>query len=363
MSIQRDLKKEGITVIEEINTLTKNNILQSISRRIIDAFPNDELDIKSLTEELFKLKMYRAEMPNGMAEASYLYKNTSIYFNANIDDEDLEEFAIHECIHFLQEVKDDKDNLVQMGLCNYTKNLKPHGLGLNEAAVQFLSSEIIGIKPDYEKYYGISLYTPSPSYYPLECSLINEICHFTGKSNLFKSTLFSYDDFKNNIIDISSEKTYLKLQDNFDELLDLETKIIKLKDKIDLLEDGNSKITDLNKKIDDLKLKIADKYIEIQDLIIDTFADYEFSEITNLEELENFRHKIEKFSNIIGRIDGYTYFDNYYTEMMNKLEHKCNILENGGIETALSKKRSNRFLNFLRKLFKINKEKNEKAQD
>ena len=68
-----------------------------------------------------------------------------------------------------------------MGLCNY-KNKKPAASGLNEAAVQYISSRIIGIEPDFEKYYNITLYTPSPSYYPLECSLLNEILYFTGSS-------------------------------------------------------------------------------------------------------------------------------------------------------------------------------------
>ena len=62
--------------------------------------------------------MYKAKMPEGMAEANYFYKNTSIYFNEHIQDEDLEEFAIHECIHYLQEVKDKRNYLRRMGLCD-----------------------------------------------------------------------------------------------------------------------------------------------------------------------------------------------------------------------------------------------------
>ena len=40
---------------------------------------------------------------------------------------------------------------------------------------------------------------------------------------------------------------------------------------------------------------------------------------------------------------------------MNKLEHKCNILENGGIETAISKNKNAffRFLNKFKKLFSV----------
>ena len=240
-----------------------------------------------------------------------------------------------------------------MGLCTY-KNKKPIGLGLNEAAVQYMASTIIGIEPSFEKYYNITLYTPSPSYYPLECALLNEILYFTGNDILFKSTLFSNDEFKNLIIEMSSEKTYNKIQTFFDEILKLEENIIKLNSKINILEDGDSKIDKIQKKINKVKQKIASNFIAAQDTIFTELFDYEFSKVTNLEELENLRHLLYKFSDIIGSIPNYKSFDNYYVLMMNKLEHKCNILENGGVETALSSKPHNSFITFLRRLFKPN---------
>ena len=154
MNIQKELEKEGIEVIEKLDVLIKNDIVKNISRRIIETFPDYELNQEQLYQKLSKLEMYSAKMTEGMAEASYSYKNTSIYFNEQLEYEDLEEFAIHECIHYLQEIKDEKNNLIRMGVCNY-KNNKPFGLGLNEAGVQTMASLIIGVEPDYEKYYNI----------------------------------------------------------------------------------------------------------------------------------------------------------------------------------------------------------------
>ena len=355
MSIQKDLKKEKIDVTLQIDKATSNHIVTNISRRIAEAFPNYEFTQDSIYEKLSKLTMYKAKMTEGMAEANYFYKNTSIYFNEHINYEDLEEFAIHECIHCLQEIKDERNKLLKLGLCNYSIN-KPTGLALNEAAVQYTSSYIIGVKADFEKYFGITLYTPSPSYYPLECSLLNEILYFTGDDNLFKSTLFSNDDFKNEIIKMSSENTYNKIQNLFDKILKMEENIIKLSNKISFLEDGDSRIDKLNNKINDLKSKIALDYISTQNIIIKNFFDYEFNQISNLEELEKFRRRLYKFSNIIGATPDYKFFDNYYVETMNKLEHKCNILENGGIETALAPNRINLFITFMKKLLSLKKE-------
>ena len=353
MSIEKDLKNEGIKVIEKIDSLISLTVLKNVARRIVETFPDYELTEKSLVERFSELTLYKAKMIEGMSEASYFYKNASIYFNEDIEYEDLEEFSIHECIHFLQELKDEKNNLLRMGLCTYIKN-KPLSLAINEAAVQYTASHIIGIEPDFEKYYNITLFTPSPSYYPLECSLLNEILYFTNDEVLFRSTLFSSDDFKNKVIEMTSEKTYLKIQSLFDKILKLEEHVIILNNKILTLEDGNPKFERLTKKVNTLKAKIASSYIQTQNIIIEEFFDYEFRQISNLEDLEKFRHKLYKFSDIIGTVPNYKFFDNYYTEAMNRLEHKCNILENGGTETAISKKSSNPILAFLKKIFDFN---------
>ncbi len=352
MNIKSVLKKDGIEVINQIDTLIVNSIAKSISRRIVETFPDFGLNESELFSKLAKLNMYKAKMMDGMAEAKYYYKNTSVYFNEHIEIEDIEEFAIHECIHYLQEIKDDKNNLLKMGLCDYIGS-KPIGLGLNEAAVQYMASRIIGIDADFEKYYDISLYTPSPSYYPLECALLNEIVYFTGDDILFKSTLFSNDDFKNKVIEMTSPDTYNKIQYSFDKIIELEEHILKLNAKISLLDDGDSKIDKLINKLNKNKQKIASSFINTQNLIIQSFFDYEFNNITNLEELEILRRKLYKYSDIIGSVQDYKFFDNYYVEMMNKLEHKCNILENGGTETVLSNKSHHKLFILLHKILNI----------
>lgn len=358
MNIEKELKKEGIEVIAKLDNLIREDIIKNIARRIYESFPNYEFTEEDLKNKLSNLEMYRASMVEGMAEASYFYKNTSIYFNEHISIEDMEEFAIHECIHYLQEIKDEKNKLIRMGLCNY-KGHKAVGLGLNEAGVQYTASHIIGIDADFEKYYGISLITPSPSYYPLECSLLNEITYFTGNDVLFKSIFFSNDSFKECVVALSSEKTYNELIKVFDIIINCEEQLVKYSNKSSLLEDGSSKCERLTLKIEKIKKKIANSYIEAQNLIIRSFFDKGFENISDLESLETFRHKIYKFSSIIGSVEDYKFFDNYYVEMMNKLEHKCNVLENGGVETALTKSSHNPIIEFFKKIFGISAKKRE----
>ena len=210
MSIESDLRKDGIRVVDILDTMSVNRISHNIAAKLCDTFPELCFNETDLFTKLSRLNMYRAVMPEGMAEANYFYKNTSIYFNEKIAFEDLEEFAIHECIHYIQEVKDKKNNLIRMGLCNFD-NLKIMGMGLNEAAVQYVTSKIIGIEKDYVKYFGISFRTISPSYYPLECNLIEQMTYITGEQVLYDSTFTSNDKFKNAFIKLASEDAYDKL--------------------------------------------------------------------------------------------------------------------------------------------------------
>ena len=121
MNIEKQLQDDGIIVTEKIDTNTTLKITKSIAKKIAQTFPNFNLNEDEIFSKLFSLNMYRANMPDGTLEASYCYKNSSVYFNSYIQDEDLEEFAIHECIHFLQEVKDKHNKIKKMGLSKYSK--------------------------------------------------------------------------------------------------------------------------------------------------------------------------------------------------------------------------------------------------
>ena len=329
MNIEKSLQKDGIIVTEKVPTDIVLNITNNISKKIASTFPNFNLKPSEIFAKLFSLNMYKAQMPEGMQEASYCYKNSSIYFNSNIANEDLEEFAIHECLHYLQEIKDKKNNLIKLGLADYSW-LKPVGNGINEAAVQYISAKIIGVKPDFEKYFDLNLFTPSPSYYPVECALLNELVFFIGEDILFKSTFFSTDEFKEAVISNTSKKTYKKIIKAFDSILNYEEQIIDLNNKI---TDEDSQIQET---IEQYRLNIKETFLNTQNLIIEEFFKNIYNSIYTLEDLETCRKKLTKFQTIVGNSENYDFFENYSTELMNKLEHKTNILENGGKETALT---------------------------
>lgn len=353
MNIEAELKKEGIQVVSKLSTLEVNTIANNVANKLTKTYSKYGLNQKKLFMKLSRLDMYKAKMPEGMSEANYFYKNQSIYFNDHIPNSELDEFAIHECIHYLQEVRDKRNCPVRMGLCDFTE-FKIYGLGMNEAAVQLMSSKAIGMQKEDVKYFGISFTSDSPSYYPLECNLIKQMAYIVGGEDiLFESTLNSNDNFKNKFIEATSEKAYYAIESALDEIVNEEEEIIKINNKIQSFDDRNQKVDALLKKIENCKQNIAVKFMRTQNLIVSKYFDKSFDEITNLEELENYRRKLQKHIDLIGQADGYTFFNDYYIEKMAQLEHKYNVIENGGTETAMVKTKTNKFFAIIRAIKSI----------
>ena len=355
MSIESDLKKDGIKVVKKLDTLKVNSLARNISVKLCKTFPDYGLNQDDLFIKLSRLDMYIAKMPEGMAEANYFYKNCSIYFNEHIPESELEEFAVHECIHCIQEVKDKKNYLIRMGLCDYTE-FKIYGLGLNEAAVQLMASRVNRIPNDSVKYFGINFDTISPSYYPLECCLVSQLAYITGEDVLFESTINSNDNFKIEFAKLTSKKTFMTIQNSIDNILSREEEIIRINNKIININDRNKKIDNSLKKIDNLKKEITSIFLETQNLIITSYFDNAFNKISNLEEIENYRKKLYHFKNYIGTTEGYTFFNDYYIQKMDELEVKYNAIENGTFELSLvpdTNTKENKIVLFFKKIKKL----------
>lgn len=80
MSIEKDLKKDGITIIKPLDTLSSTIIAKFVSEKFISFFPFSQFRYHDLFVKISRLNMYIADIPNGMSEANYFYKNSSIYF-------------------------------------------------------------------------------------------------------------------------------------------------------------------------------------------------------------------------------------------------------------------------------------------
>lgn len=223
LSIKKILKKEGIEIVKELDTLTLNTLAKKIANILSSSFPALNLNPNELFIKICRLNMYFAHLPNGIS-AKYFYKNNSIYFDCNLDINNLTDVAIHECIHYLQEKRSKNGNILKLGLCDYTENSLP-GEGINEAAVQLMASKALKLPCDTVKYFDINLQTNTSTYYPLECALVSEMAYVIGEDVLFDSTLNANDNFKNEYISLTSREDFFKVQKNIDLLIQLQTEL------------------------------------------------------------------------------------------------------------------------------------------
>ena len=326
MSANSILKKEGIEIVEQLDTLKVNTIAISIASKLCLAFPEHNLNKSELFTSLSRINMYIAKMPDDSAGAKYFYKNNSIYFNKEYDLDEMAKLAMHECIHYIQEFRDANNNLVKMGLYNCTFN---SGLGINEAAVQLMASEANMCPSTSETYYNVSLNTISPNYYPLECALVNQMAYFTGTYPLFHSTLNSNDVFKNTFILKSNKRAYNTIVKNIDLLLAYENDLNYFASELQYANKV-SEIKLLNKLIASKKDSITSIFFKTQNLIIESCFISEFNNIRNLEDVKEYKNKLYNFKNIMGSNENYTFYNEFYRKIMESLEKKKEQIEQFG---------------------------------
>lgn len=327
MGINSTLKKEGINVIGKLNTLEINKIASIISEKIVAAFPEHGLNQSDLFISIARLDMYIADMPNDMAMAKYFYKNNSIYFSKDMDLNDLHALALHECLHFIQEVKNKQGKLLRMGLYN----LEGHssGMALNEAAVQHMASIASNAELDSVKYYNMELSTESPDFYPLQTALLNELIYFTGSYPLYHSTLYSNDVFKNTFIAKSNHKAYAQIEKNFDLICEYESLLSEQIYKLSICsEEAKSigKIQRLNSKIDAYKNIILEKTLETQNIILLNCFNNELSSIRSLDDTYEFEQHLLGFKDVLISTQNYNFYNSFCEDMLNKLEEKREFL-------------------------------------
>ena len=349
MSIESDLRKDGIKVIGPLDTLSVNTISRNIAEKICKAFPEQNFIFQNLFIALSRIPMYTAEIPDGFAEATYFYKNSSMYFKQGLKLDQLEKFAVHEFIHYLQEIKDKKGRLVRLGLCDFD-DIKVCGMGLNEGAVQLMASKAIGAQEEIVKYYGISLPTNSPSYYPLLCNLVNQMAYVTGKDALYDSTLYGSDTFKRMFAELCGLDNFLKVQSNLDKILEIEEKAIKLDNELMSDKCEGMKAQKVAKKIEKCKGKIKELFFQTQNLIYTSYFNTQFAKITTTADIDEYRVRLYNYKNYIGISDNYSDFNDFYINKMMDLDNKYENIMNNTSLTVVSTSRIARFFRRIKEI-------------
>lgn len=326
MNIEAKLRKEGIEVISKLDTLKVNSIATKIAQKLVDTFPEQDINYHELFMKLSRLNMYIAKIPNGVA-AKYYYKNASIYFSDSTDLDNLSSVVIHECIHYLQADINSKNKLVKLGLCDFS-DIKLSGMALNEAAVQLMAMKCTKAKFDTVKYFDIELPSNSPDYYALECNLVRQMAYITGEYVLYNSTLYGNDNFKNKFITLTSKEDFEIIKNNINSIMYLEDELHTILEKVQSSEVVTPEIAKLMKKSNIIKENIKKGFLLTQNRIFTSFFDNLFDSLYSSKSMENFRNALYNYRNFIGVSDDYTFFNDYYITKMAELEDKYNNVPN-----------------------------------
>jgi len=149
--------------------------------------------------------------------------------------------------------------------------------------------------------------------------------YFTGSYSLYHSTLYSDDVFKNTFIAKSNVRTYEKIEKNFDLIFEYEAKLAAETYKLSISSEeikNIDKIKRINSKIDDLKAIIFEKTLETQNLIVLNCFNHELNSIKTLEDVKTFQRSLYNFKHLLITTNNYSFFNDFYIDMMNKLEEK-----------------------------------------
>lgn len=320
MSIKSELHKEGIVVIKQLNTINVNSIATNIAKKIVISFPEQNFSYSEIFKKISRLNMYIAKIPNGIA-AKYFYKNSSIYFSEYTDLENLNEVIIHECIHAIQTKINSKNELIKLGLCDFTDS-KLSGMALNEAAVQLMTMKCCKSKFNTVKYFNLDIPSNSPDYYTLECNLVRQMTFITGEHTLYNSTLLGNDSFKNKFISLTSKNDFEIIKSNINYIMYLEDKLNIILQKIQNSSKSSKQLID---KTDKIKKEIKNEFLLTQNKIFTSFFNKRFSLVSNTTtSIESFRKSLYNYRKLIGVSNDYTFFNEYYINKMCELDNKFN---------------------------------------
>ena len=332
MHINKYFKELNIVPISEIDIREKCEFANKVAMIIVDKFTDYDIDYLKIVDILQHTKIYIAKIPNNLSPVNYSYLDRKMYVSEEIELDTNNEFVLHEAIHRIQEYRNKKDKLIQLGLCDIMET-KIKGLALNEAAVQYIVQRILNNEPKVIDIYGMKIPTLSQNYYPILTNLIEQITFLIGEDKLIDSTINSNNEFKYDTIDILGEDTYNAIENSFEQILESKNKILKNTDK-SIIEEN----IDLIKNI----------YIDIQNRIMTSFFNKEFKRIKSMEQLKEFNTKLLNYKDYIGSNEVQVVYIDFFKTMQELIKEK----EQSFINKSLIVVKENKIINVFNRIKK-----------
>ena len=300
MNLFNNLEKVGIRPIIPLRIEEKNYIAKAVANKLSKNINQLAEDYNEIYMRIFNCDMYFAKVDEKYRGVFYYYKNNTIYIDETRSIMDIDEYIIHECLHYIQNFNNitKKDN--RAGLCEFTE-FKIKGLGINEAIAQYITAKALGQKVHRVNNGKITIHTNSEKYYKYMTSLAMQILYLIGDKEAIDSSINTNDDFETLLYNTFEENTD-KILKNFDLILN----------------ENNSLARDEN--------KIIEIYMQTQELIYTTYFNKSCKYLTKSTEVDIEVDKLENYDKIMGTLLGndsyYNNFWNFKEEMSSKFFKK-----------------------------------------
>ncbi len=283
MNLQRKLEKLGIQNIRKLDDKTVRILAYNVTDTITKTFPVIYEEYNNILIKLLNCDMYVANITKKISKVNYIYENSSIYFDEEVNLSKINEEIIHECIHYLQDFRSQKGELDKIGLCSF-EEFNVYGLGINEATVQYMSARCVGNNLSTIEKYGIRIRTISPSYYPFLTNLIEQIVYLLGEDILVNGALKGNGKFEEYLLNTFEGNTK-RIISGFDGIVEMNNELNSETDetKIKILQEG-----------------IACSYIDTQNTIFSTFFDKIIPKVENVEEIDYYLEKAINYKSVMG---------------------------------------------------------------
>ena len=328
MNIDKVLKDFDIKLIARLQKDEQIVIADNIATKISNRFNYIEYDY--IYRKLMDVKMYIAVIPEGLTRAIYMYEEDTLFISDEIDMWQVSEDLLYECIHAVQDVKNKKGKIKQLGQCMF-RDFKVYAMALNEAATQYIVSKIFEREDQYVEAYGIKANTYSINKYPLICNIVKQLLFFSEEETLVTSTIYSTDDFIIDGVEEIGEGSYETLLDNLDQMLYASEEIVGIKRKLKQNGEDEEYSSDLKEelnrmhKIEDLIRRL---YMDSQMAIFTMYFDRLYSRLQTQEDIDYYRTRLADYKELIGFYTNeqqeyfLEYYEKYYAEKEEKLRTK-----------------------------------------
>ena len=340
MNLEKKLSKLGIDVVREFTPREVRYVAEEVIESLVNTFPVLEEIYNELLIRLLNCKMYFANIKNdsNISKVNYVYENNSIYFSNSINFNKIDDVIIHECIHYLQDNRTDNGKLKKIGLCDF-EELSTYGMGINEAAVQYIASKTVGNYLQTTNKNGIILKTISPNYYPFLTNLISQIIYLLGEEIIVKGTINCDDKFEDVFLNTFEEKANTIIK-KFDQIIDIRNK-------------RNGEVVAENREM--LNNEIVNIYLETQDIIMKTYFDKICTRLNTIEEVDFYIEKFLNYKQLLGieeekRFNLNDEYQKYKEGLLKKFDKRIMEISKERSKNTLSVIYNNRLYKFFKKI-------------